>query len=69
MVGDFNLADTTWPDGTSTNNLETKFINTFEDLHFLQLINFPTHEGGRTLDIVLTNLLSLVNNIKVLEKH
>ena len=69
MVGDFNLADTTWPDGTSTNNLETKFINTFDDFNFSQVINSPTHEGGRTLDIVLTNLLSLVNNIKILEKH
>ena len=67
VVGDFNLNKTQWPDGTSTNNLDTKFLNTFEDVGFTQMITESTHVNGNTLDLLLTDTPIVITNIKVLE--
>ena len=67
VLGDFNLNKTSWPNGTSTNFLETKFLNTFEDIGLTQLIDKPTHIGGKTLDLLLTNTPSFVTNVNILE--
>ena len=69
LVGDFNLCNTQWPDDISINNLETKFLNTFQDVNMTQFISSPTHEDGRILDILLCNTLTFVTNIYVLEKN
>ena len=67
FVGDFNLNKTQWPDGTSSNTLETKFLNTFDDVGFTQLIEEPTHIVGNTLDLLCSDSPNMLNNVKVLE--
>ena len=68
IVGDFNLSKTLWPDGISSCSLETEFISMFDDLGLEQVIDFPTHTHGNTLDLLLCNTSELVSDIKVLPK-
>ena len=69
LIGDFNLKKTLWPDGNSNVEIENKFINTFNDLGFTQLIEGITHEDGGTLDLLLTNSPDLINNVNILEPN
>ena len=69
IVGDFNLSGTTWPEAQSADRIECMFIDTFNDLGFEQVIGVPTHQHGRTLDLVLTNKTGLIRNVSVLEQH
>ena len=69
LIGDFNLRNISWPEGDSHVELENKFLNTFADLGFIQLINKPTHEAGRVLDLLLTNTPELVTNLNILDKN
>ena len=62
VVGDFNFSKTTWTtesNGQSSDNVEKRFLDLFGDLGLEQLVKEPTHQGGRTLDLVLT--LSLIH--------
>ena len=45
------------------------FIDTFNDLGLEQVVGVPTHQHGRTLDLVLTNKTGLIRNVSVLEQH
>ena len=69
LLGDFNLNKTVWPEGVSSSKLEGKFLNTFQDIGFSQLINVPTHDEGRTLDLLLSNSPNFVSDINVLEQN
>ena len=64
-----NLRGIKWPNGDSTCALENKFLNTFNDVGFKQLVNNATHEDGRTLDLILSNSLNDVSNITILNKN
>ena len=55
FIGDINLYKVDWPEGTSSNQLQMKFVNLFNDLGFLQLIHEPTHEDGKTLVLLWCN--------------
>ena len=44
-------------------------MNSFSSLCLSQLINIPTHKNGNTLDILLSNSETSVNNLKVLDSH
>lgn len=67
MVGDFNLPDISWPETTTTVQLQQKFLDLFLiDLGHNQLISEPTHKSGNTLDLLFTNIPNLVSDIKVL---
>ena len=55
LIGDLNLNKVSWPEGITTNSLQEKFLDTFNDLNFDQLIDKPTHNKGKTLDLLLTN--------------
>ena len=44
------------------------FLDSFFELGLQQLINCPTHNKGRVLDLLLTNKRSAVTDIKVLDK-
>ena len=70
MVGDFNLSSVEWP-ATQVNNsvsrLEKMFVESFSELGLEQLVNSPTHNKGKILDLLLTNSSILVKDIKVLE--
>ena len=66
VVGDFNLAGVSWPSGVTTKALESKFLETFSDIGLAQLIDGPTHNQGRTLDLLLTNVPKMLSGIKIL---
>ena len=68
LVGDFNLNSVTWEVsyGITSSRLESKFLELFDNNGFGQCVDKPTHSGGRTLDLVLSNSNSLVKNLKVL---
>ena len=62
VAGDFNLPHTTWPDCTPKSGASADEKRMIEQLsnfcsqHFLvQVIDQPTHTGGNTLDLALTN--------------
>ena len=63
IVGDFNLPDISW----STLTGHSPFSNALCDLAFrhnlLQLVDFPTHSKGNTLDLVFANSENLVFNL------
>ena len=69
VAGDFNLNKTSWPEGTSSNALETKFLKSFEDIGFTQFIDKPTHIAGKTLDLLLSNCPKFVSNISIHEHN
>ena len=69
LIGDFNLHGTTWPLGVTSSGLENKFLEMFSDLNFTQLINKPTHESGKTLDLLLTDSPQLISAIHVQEQY
>ena len=69
LVGDLNLSSIKWPEGVSTCALENKFLNSFNDIGFTQLVSDATHEEGRTLDLILSNTINDVANIKILNKN
>ena len=70
VVGDFNLSSVEWP-ATQVNNSATRvekmFVESFSELGLEQLVNSPTHNKGKILDLLLTNSSTLVKDIKVLE--
>ena len=69
LVGDINLNNTSWPDGTSTCGIDNKFLGMFNDLGFDQLVNGPTHEDGKTLDLVLCNSNNIITNLNILPQN
>ena len=68
LVGDFNLNGVSWPTLAGSLHIEQSFVNSFTDLGLAQCIEMPTHYKGNTLDILLTNSVSSVNNIHVGER-
>ena len=69
IIGDFNLSSVSWNDNFSNIGLENKFLDLFNDLGLTQIIDKPTHEKGKVLDLLLTNVPGLVNNWNVLGKN
>ena len=59
LVGDLNLNGVSWPEGLTKVGIENKFLNTFDDVGFKQLVKGPTHRLGRTLDLNLNNFYTL----------
>ena len=49
ILGDFNLHV-----NDETNNYANKFKSTLSNFGLVQHVSFPTHEGGNTLDLVIT---------------
>ena len=70
VIGDFNLKNVNWNAGNgiiSTNSLENEFLNGFADLGLLQCIDAPTHNKGKTLDILLTKSKQYITDLKVID--
>ena len=64
LIGDMNLSSVSdWDDPLSTSSLESSYIDLFNDLGFRCLINSPTHSGGNTLDLLLTNQPGLIKDL------
>ena len=63
-----------WEDGHGTSSstptsAESKFLDLFDNVGYIQHADRPTHSGGRILDLVLSNSSSLVRNLNVLPQH
>ena len=66
LIGDINLNQVSWPvNSNTTNRIQKEFLETFDDLNLDQLIVSPTHIGGGTLDLLLTNTPQIISNINV----
>ena len=66
-----NLSSISWPlleNQCSSNPIEKLFVESFTEKGLDQCITEPTHNKGRTLDLLLTNNQSLISNLQVLEK-
>ena len=69
VIGDFNLPEINWAEGTSSTQLGQRFVDLFNDLGLTQMINKPTHDKGRILDILLSNLMGSIEKVEVLGKN
>ena len=65
VVGDFNFPEVDWESNHSRNSIDQNFLDMFSNLGFAQLIDKPTHIAGNILDLVLTDNISAVGNVKV----
>ena len=69
IVGDFNLPDICWSN-LSGQSSESAALCDFVFRHnLLQVVDFPTHSHGSTLDLVLTNSHSLIENTRSFSSH
>ena len=59
IIGDFNLSTVSWPvnyeNDVIGNRMDKLFVESFDELGLHQCINVPTHDKGKTLDLLLTN--------------
>ena len=69
VVGDFNLPEVNWSEGQSSTQLGRRFVDLFNDLGLLQMISQPTHDKGKILDLLFSNLPGAVEDIVVLGKN
>ena len=70
IVGDVNLKSISWPRSKDTGNGNGTdrilvFIDSFNGFGLDQCISGPTHNKGRTLDLMLTNSKNFVTGIIV----
>ena len=56
VIGDFNLPDISWSTLSGQSPSSTAFCELAFRHNLLQLVDFPTHSMGNTLDLVLTTL-------------
>ena len=69
LVGDFNLPGINWHANSSSTELEHDFIELFYNFGFTQMIDQPTHEKGRTLDLLFSNVAGTLEHVNVLGKN
>jgi Reverse transcriptase (RNA-dependent DNA polymerase)/Endonuclease-reverse transcriptase len=62
IFGDFNVPDIDWPGGTARGRA-VELLNAANDRLLEQLITFPTHVCGNTLDLLLTDSPERVTDI------
>ena len=62
LIGDVNLPDINWLDGTSAAR-GRRILETTVEEDLAQLVDFPTHIKGNILDLVITNCLDKVISI------
>ena len=67
VIGDFNLKGVNWNMGNSTNTVENEFVNGFADLGLMKCIDAPTHNKGKTLDILLTKSKQYITDLKIID--
>ena len=60
LLGDFNYPDIDWSTGCSKFTDSSTFLELTDSLYLSQLVNFPTHTSGNTLDLILTNRPEIV---------
>ena len=68
FIGDLNLHGVCWDTGTAGTPIEQAFVDSFTDFGLAQCVDRPTHRGGNLLDVVLTNSVSSIGNLSVLDE-
>ena len=68
LIGDLNLNKTFWEHNSSTCSIQQSFLDLFDNLGLSQLISEPTHEHGKTLDILLKNQTDDITELKVMDQ-
>jgi hypothetical protein len=63
LIGDFNFPEIKWQSKTTTARSQI-VLDTMETKLMQQLVHFPTHVKGNTLDLVITNSSDRVINIE-----
>ena len=65
IIGDFNFPLIRWnqPDSFQPSSKESMLLECCESNNLLQMINFPTHKSGNTLDLLLTGNPELVERL------
>jgi Reverse transcriptase (RNA-dependent DNA polymerase)/Endonuclease-reverse transcriptase len=61
-IGDFNLPDIEWTSNRA-GNIGKYLLSTIQQNNYEQLINFPTHDKGNILDLVVTNCAERIISI------
>ena len=69
IIGDMNLDTVNWEESSSSTPLHKEFLTIFANHNLSQLITFPTHYLGNTLDIILSDVPSAVSNIKICDHN
>ena len=69
VIGDFNLPEINWSESQSATELGQGFIDLFNDLGLTQIIQQATHEKGKILDLLFSNLVAAVGDVVVMEKN
>ena len=64
FIGDFNLPSIDWKFETASKRFGRLFLEKSETNNLQQLIDFPTHLRGNTLDLLLINNPELVLDIE-----
>ena len=64
FIGDFNYRDIDWNNCTARGDQAKLFLDAVNDNFFTQMVNFPTHSSGSTLDLVLTSNANLITDIE-----
>ena len=68
FFGDLNLRNISWPDGSTNVEIEQKFVGLFDELGMQQIIEVPTHDQGKILDLCFVSNPSFIKNVNVLSK-
>jgi hypothetical protein len=63
MAGDFNLPDIDWEAGEAR-GADAELLEAVQAANMEQLVGFPTHVRGNTLDLILTNVPERVSNVQ-----
>ena len=63
IVGDFNFSDINWSTLDGQSPLSVAFCDLIFRLNLTQLVDFPTHSSGNTLDLVISDSTELIQNL------
>ncbi|MCP4460437.1 MAG: hypothetical protein GY816_20805, partial [Cytophagales bacterium] len=69
VIGDFNLPEVNWSESQSATELGQGFLDLFNDLGLTQIIQQATHEKGKILDLLFSNLVAALGDVVVMEKN
>ena len=64
FIGDFNFPGIDWNLMYSENEGERYFLNMLQDKFYTQHVDFPTHDKGNILDLVVSSSSNLVHSVE-----
>ena len=67
LVGEFNLPQINWTNGTGKSTMDNTFLNGFAECGIVQCIQEATHTKGKILDILLSKSSDHIKNLHVVK--